>query len=84
MTELQGLLERLVRLLDGAGVPFMVAGSFASAAHVLPRTTQDLDVVIDPPSVATLEALVRSIATQPPSVKKFVRILVGDVPTRKG
>jgi hypothetical protein len=39
--ELQGLLDRLVRLLDAAGVPFMIAGSFASAAHGLPRTTQD-------------------------------------------
>jgi len=43
MTELQGLLVRLVRLLEGAGVPFMIAGSFASAAHGLPRTTQDVD-----------------------------------------
>ena len=61
MTELQGLLERLVRILDGAGVPFMIAGSFASAAHGLPRTTQDVDVVIDPPSPEALDALVRSL-----------------------
>jgi hypothetical protein len=61
MTELQGLLERLVRALDGAGVPFMIAGSFASAAHGLPRTTQDLDVVIDPPSPDALDALLRSM-----------------------
>lgn len=62
MTELQGLLERLVRLLDGAGVPFMIAGSFASAAHGLPRTTQDVDIVIDPPSPAALETLIRSMS----------------------
>jgi hypothetical protein len=43
MTELQGLLERLVRTLESAGVPFMIAGSFASTVHGLPRTTQDLD-----------------------------------------
>lgn len=61
MTELQGLLERLVRLLDDAGVPFMVAGSFASAAHGMPRTTQDVDVVIDPPSAEALEVLVRAM-----------------------
>jgi hypothetical protein len=42
MTELQGLLDRVVRILEGAGVPFMIAGSFASTAHGLPRTTQDL------------------------------------------
>ncbi len=43
MTELQDLLERLVRTLESAGVPFMIAGSFASTVHGLPRTTQDLD-----------------------------------------
>ena len=61
MTELRGLLERLVGMLDGAGIPFMVAGSFASTTHGLPRTTQDLDVVIDPPSVRELDALVAAI-----------------------
>jgi hypothetical protein len=61
-TELQELLERLVRLLDAAGVPFMIAGSFASAAHGLPRATQDLDMVIDPPSPEALDALVRSLS----------------------
>lgn len=43
MTELQGLLERLVRVLDGAGVPFMIAGSFASAAYI-ERWVRDLDL----------------------------------------
>lgn len=61
MTELQGLLERLVTILDGAGVPFMIAGSFASAAHGLPRTTQDVDIVIDPPTPAALDALLRAM-----------------------
>ena len=60
MTDVQALLERLVRILDAAGVPFMIAGSFASAAHGLPRTTQDIDVVIDPPTPASFEALLRS------------------------
>ncbi len=60
-TELAGLLARLVGLLDAAGVPFMVAGSFASTAHGMPRTTQDVDVVIDPPNLAALEAFVRSM-----------------------
>jgi hypothetical protein len=64
MTELRGLLERLVRVLDGAGVPFMVAGSFASTAHGLPRTTQDLDLVIDPPSPQALDALVASMSPE--------------------
>lgn len=62
MSELPAFLARLVGLLDAAAVPFMVAGSFASAAHGMPRTTQDLDVVIDPPSLAALDALVRSMS----------------------
>jgi hypothetical protein len=62
MTELRALLERLVRMLDGSGVPFMIAGSFASTAHGLPRTTQDLDIVIDPPSPQSLDALVGSMS----------------------
>jgi len=61
-TALQGLLDRLVRLLDVADVPFMIAGSFASAAHGMPRTTQDLDVVIDPASPEALETLVGSMS----------------------
>jgi hypothetical protein len=63
-TELQGLLHRVVHLLDASGVPFMIAGSFASAAHGLPRTTQDLDVVVDPPSSGALDALVRSLSPE--------------------
>jgi hypothetical protein len=60
-TELRGLLERLVRILDQANVPFMIAGSFASTAHGLPRTTQDIDLVVDPPSVAELDTVLRSM-----------------------
>lgn len=62
MTELRGLLERIVRLLDAANVPFMIAGSFASAAHGLPRTTQDLDIVVAPPDPDALDFFVRSMA----------------------
>jgi hypothetical protein len=43
-------LPRLVSMLDTAGVPYMLAGSFASAYHGTPRTTQDVDLVIDPGS----------------------------------
>lgn len=41
-------LEWLTRLLDQLQIPHMVVGSFASSAHGVPRTTQDIDVVIDP------------------------------------
>lgn len=62
MTELRGLLERIVRALDRAQVPFMIAGSFASSAHGMPRTTQDLDIVIDPPGLDAFDALVASMS----------------------
>lgn len=60
-SELSGLLARVSKLLDAAGVPFMIAGSFASTAHGVPRTTHDLDLVIDPPSASEFEVLLASI-----------------------
>ena len=59
MSDLRDLLERIVPALNQAGVPFMIAGSFASTAHGLPRATQDLDIVIDPSgkALATLLGL---------------------------
>ncbi|HSO36556.1 MAG TPA: hypothetical protein VLT33_28720 [Labilithrix sp.] len=59
--EVSGVLDRVAQLLAAAGIPFMVAGSFASTAHGLPRSTQNLDLVIDPPSAATFDALLASI-----------------------
>jgi hypothetical protein len=41
-------LARLVAKLGAAGVPHMVVGSFASSFHGIPRSSQDLDLVIDP------------------------------------
>jgi hypothetical protein len=61
VTELEGFLARLVQLLDAAEIPFMIAGSFASTAHGLPRTTQDLNIVMDPADDAALDALVGSM-----------------------
>lgn len=40
-------LARIIALLDKAEIPHMVAGSFASAHHGVPRTTQDIDLVIE-------------------------------------
>ncbi len=54
------LLGRLVDKLNDAGVPHMVAGSFASTYHGVPRSTQDVDVVIDP-SASALETFVSSL-----------------------
>jgi hypothetical protein len=55
------LLRRLVAALDAAGIPHMVAGSFASTYHGVPRSTQDIDVVIDP-SPASLDGFVASLS----------------------
>jgi hypothetical protein len=41
-------LARLTAKLATAGVPNMVVGSFASSFHGVPRSSQDLDLVIDP------------------------------------
>ena len=49
----EGLLRLFVGMFDRIGIPYMVVGSFASTAHGEPRSTQDLDIVIDP----TLEQL---------------------------
>ena len=48
MTTQKEFLERLIGLLDKAGIPYMVAGSVGSSLHGRPRATQDTDVVIDP------------------------------------
>jgi hypothetical protein len=48
----------LTGLLDEIGIEHMVVGSFASSAHGVPRTTQDIDVVFDP----SPESLARFLA----------------------
>lgn len=61
--EISDLLGRMVQLLETAEIPFMIAGSFASTTHGLPRTTQDLDLVIDPLTPAALEAFLSQTST---------------------
>ena len=41
------LLRAAVELLDGAGIPYMVVGSYASTFHGEPRMTRDIDVVVE-------------------------------------
>ncbi len=41
-------LAQIVDELERAGIPHMLAGSFASTYHGDPRTTHDIDLVIDP------------------------------------
>jgi hypothetical protein len=60
MTSAGDFLSRLADRLNEAGIPYMLAGSFASSYHGVPRTTQDLDLVIDP-TAATLEDLLDAL-----------------------
>jgi hypothetical protein len=55
----------VIGALDDAPIPYMLVGSFASTIHGAPRTTHDIDLVIDP-TPESLTAFVRSI--QSPTV----------------
>jgi hypothetical protein len=56
-------LSEVVRELDRFEIPHMLAGSFASSYHGEPRTTRDIDLVIDP-SESALQDLVRNLAPE--------------------
>jgi hypothetical protein len=53
-------LATIIAALDEAGIPHMLAGSLASSYHGDPRTTNDIDLVIDPTRAALL-GFVRSL-----------------------
>lgn len=53
-------LADIVAALDAHGIPHMLAGSFASTHHGVPRTTHDIDLVIDL-SEQSLDRFVRSL-----------------------
>jgi hypothetical protein len=60
VTPEEDALGQVVRILEGLGIPYMVTGSLASSHHGRPRTTHDVDVVIDP-SPSALARLVESL-----------------------
>src|SRR6266516_3903725 len=53
------VLGNVVQLLSAAGIPYMFSGSLASSTYGEPRSTQDMDVIIDA-TRAQLDALVAS------------------------
>ncbi len=53
-----GVFEKLRAALEAAGIPYFVTGSFASSAHGIPRSTNDIDIVIAP-SPQQLESLLK-------------------------
>ena len=56
-------LARLAAKLSDAGIPHMVVGSFASSYHGVPRSSQDLDLVIDP-QLSTLRSFLASLSSE--------------------
>jgi hypothetical protein len=81
-------LADVIGRLDLAEVPYMVTGSLASSYHGEPRSTLDVDIVIDP-ETATLERLVdalleasfyvdRGVATQALAERSQFNAISGD------
>jgi len=62
VTTEEDVLGRVVGMLDGLGIPYMVTGSIATSYHGRPRATHDADVVIDP-TPAQLDALLTELET---------------------
>jgi predicted nucleotidyltransferase len=54
----EAVVGRALHALQAAEVPYMLVGSFASAFHGSPRTTQDIDVVIAP-TLGSLQKLIK-------------------------
>ncbi len=47
----EDIFRRILEALRGAGVPYMLTGSFAASYHGVPRATQDIDIVIAPTAI---------------------------------
>jgi hypothetical protein len=57
------VVAQVIDALDQAGIVYMLAGSFASNFHGVPRMTQDADVVIDADEAAIVR-VVRLLETE--------------------
>lgn len=55
---IDAFLARLIAALEGARIPYMITGSFASSAHGVVRATRDIDIVIAPTAAQLRELLV--------------------------
>lgn len=63
MTAQAELLASIADRLESTGIPYMVVGSVAGSFHGEPRTTIDVDIVIDP----SPESLRRFVSSLPAS-----------------
>jgi hypothetical protein len=57
------VFRRITTALDQAGIAYMLSGSFASAYYGVPRSTQDIDFVIEA-NPAQLRAFIQSLPSK--------------------
>jgi len=62
-TSFEPLLRAVSNLLDAQGIAHMLVGSFASTTYGMVRTTQDIDLVVDP-TRDQLDRFVSSLDTE--------------------
>ena len=62
MTEQKKFLEKLIFILESAGIPYAVCGSLSSSFHGQPRATNDADIIIAP-TQDQLAKLLKSLET---------------------
>jgi hypothetical protein len=74
------VFRRITEALDQAGIAYMLSGSFASAYHGAPRSTQDIDCVIEA-TPAQLRTLVQGqeFSRRQPANFQGLRLFVASV-----
>ena len=60
MTDQNAFLERIIKALEHANIPYMISGSMGSSFHGQPRATNDADIVIDP-TLSKITAFMESL-----------------------
>ena len=63
MTDQNAFLERIIRALEHANIPYMISGSIGSSFHGQPRATNDADIVIDS-TMQQITAFVESLGPE--------------------
>lgn len=75
MTQLERAFGDLTRYLDQLGLPYVVGGSFASSTFGIPRSTLDVDLVVDlsPTQAFQLATLAsKEFATDPDHARQAI------------
>lgn len=76
------LTRKVLAALEGTGVRYVVFGAVALALHGLPRTTEDLDIFIEPDrdNIERLKAALRSVFDDPCIDEITADDLLGEYP----